>query len=342
MFIHNAWYVAALATDIKAELFARTILGEQIVMYRTSDGKIAALEDRCSHRQVPLSKGCLKDDQIECLYHGLRFNTMGNCVHIPSQKNIPLRAHVKSFPLVEQHGLVWIWMGNPDLSAASPIPDHSVCTSPRYTGEMCYAHADTDYRLGIDNFLDPSHVAFVHPNTVTSQAVTEASPEIMIKDNEVRVRRILYQEKSPPMLKKMMNLDYIDRVQDAIFFPVGNTRIDSVAHPPGQPDGPAMRLTTLGLFTPETENTCHLWAGIYRDFALDNQPLSQAIAKELHATILEDTHVVGLVQANWKQTTPIFHLEVDRASLAARKILERLLKQEPTSQAQQHSAVEFT
>ncbi|OGQ51231.1 MAG: hypothetical protein A3J24_12525 [Deltaproteobacteria bacterium RIFCSPLOWO2_02_FULL_53_8] len=89
-----------------------------------------------------------------------------------------------------------------------------------------------------------------------------------------------------------------------------------------------MCLTTLGLFTPETDTTCHLWAGIYRDFAIDNQQLSEGTAQELYNTILEDTNVVEHVQSNWKAEAPIVHLEVDRASIAARKILDILLKQE--------------
>lgn len=332
MFIRNAWHVAALASEITTELFARTIMSTQLVMYRTPDGKLTALEDRCSHRQVPLSKGCLVDGQVQCAYHGMRFGADGTCVHIPSQKVIPQRANVKSYPLVEKHGFAWLWLGDRALCDEATIPDHSVCVSPTHAGTMFHAHAKTDYRLGIDNFLDPSHVAFVHPNTVGSQALTEASAEISVNGNEVRSRRIVRMEKSSPLFKKMMGLDHIDRMQDAIFWPIGNTRIDSVVHPPGKPEGPAMRTYTLGIFTPETETTCHLWAGLYRDFAIDNQQLSEMINKELRTTIDEDTAICGEVQANWKEDANIVHLAVDQASIAARQILDKLLALETTLQ----------
>jgi phenylpropionate dioxygenase-like ring-hydroxylating dioxygenase large terminal subunit len=328
MFVRNAWYVAALSTDIKAELFARTIANERIVMYRTSEGKIAALEDRCAHRQVPLSKGCLQGDQVQCWYHGLHFDETGKCVHIPSQSNIPQRASVRSFPVAERYSFVWLWLGDPALCDGSSIPDHSVCVSPKHAGEMYYAHARTDYRLGIDNFLDSSHVAFVHPGTVESQAVSEARPEMEIQENRVCVRRRMYKEKSSPLFQKMMGLAYIDRIQDCIFWPVGNTRIDSTVHPPGEPNGPALRTFTLGLFTPESETSCHLWAGIYRDFAIDNQQLSQLIAQQLRAIIEQDVNVVEHAQANWSEAASIVHLEVDQASIAARQILDHLLRKE--------------
>ena len=191
MFIRNAWHVAALASEIKAELLPRILLNVKVVMYRTSDDKLVALEDRCKHRQVPLSKGCLIEDEVQCAYHGMRFDASGACVHIPSQKIIPVRANVNSYPLIEKHGLAWIWMGDKSKCDESLIPNHPVCVSPLHAGSMFRSHAKTDYRLGIDNFLDPSHVAFVHPNTVASQALTEATAEITVNGDEVRSRRIV-------------------------------------------------------------------------------------------------------------------------------------------------------
>lgn len=331
MFIRNAWYAAALSSEIKTELFARTILNEQVLMYRTSNGKIAALEDRCPHRQVPLSKGCLQGDQVQCWYHGIRFDAAGNCVHIPSQKIIPQRANVKSFPVAEKHGFVWIWMGDPKQCEASSIPNHSICASPNWAGEMSYFPSKADYRFGIDNLLDLSHIAFVHPHTVMSQGIAEATPEIEAKENQVLVRRVSYNEKSSPLLSQMMKLERIDHIQDVIFWPVGNIRIDTAVSPPGQ-TSPCMRLVTAVIFTPETQGTTHIWAGFYRDFALDNEQLSKITAEGLRATVLEDTDVTDHLHANWKQERPIMHLAADQASIAARQMLDKLLRQETREQ----------
>jgi len=78
---------------------------------------------------------------------------------------------------------------------------------------MSYFHIGTDYRPAIDNLLDLSHIAFVHPKTIVSHAVAEATPEIMASNKEVRVRRVLRNETIPPLLKQMMGLDHIDRSQ---------------------------------------------------------------------------------------------------------------------------------
>ena len=253
----------ALCNEIKSELFARTVLNEQIVMYRTSDGKIAALEDRCVHRQVPLSKGRLKGDQVECWYHGMRYEPTGKCVHIPSQKVIPPRACVKTFPVAEKYGWVWLWFGDPARADESLVPDHWPVTSPEFAGEMSYFHIGTDYRLAIDNLLDLSHIAFVHPKTIVSHAIAEATPEITASDNEVRVRRVVRNETTPPLLKQMMGLEHIDRIQQVIYWPVGNTRVETFAHPPDQPNGKTLRLFTTSMFTPETDKSLHAWVGMH-------------------------------------------------------------------------------
>ena len=66
MYLRNAWYVAAWDTDITDGLSARTILGDPIVFFRTEDGAVAALEDRCCHRGAPLSLGRMRGNELEC------------------------------------------------------------------------------------------------------------------------------------------------------------------------------------------------------------------------------------------------------------------------------------
>ena len=79
MYARNQWYAAAVAAELTDQLLARTILAEPIRMYRTTDGQGAALEDRCSHRNVPLSLGKRIGDRVQCPYHGLEFGAGGAC-----------------------------------------------------------------------------------------------------------------------------------------------------------------------------------------------------------------------------------------------------------------------
>ena len=84
----QAWYAAAWDVDLKHALFPRTICGKHVVMYRRPNGQVAALEDACWHRLVPLSKGRLDGDTVVCGYHGLKYNAQGRCTYMPSQETI--------------------------------------------------------------------------------------------------------------------------------------------------------------------------------------------------------------------------------------------------------------
>ena len=78
-YVKNAWYVAGWGSEFDNELRRVTIMEENIVMFRNSSGQVVALEDRCPHRMLPLSKGRLIGDDIQCGYHGLTFNCEGKC-----------------------------------------------------------------------------------------------------------------------------------------------------------------------------------------------------------------------------------------------------------------------
>jgi phenylpropionate dioxygenase-like ring-hydroxylating dioxygenase large terminal subunit len=83
-FVRNAWYVAGWASEFGPDLKRATILGDDVVFYRTGDGKVAALEDRCPHRLLPLSMGRVVDgNAVQCGYHGLTFDSSGKCVRAP-------------------------------------------------------------------------------------------------------------------------------------------------------------------------------------------------------------------------------------------------------------------
>ena len=98
----NAWYAVAWDHEVRHELLPRTICGKKIVLYRRTDGRIAALEDACWHRLLPLSMGRLIGDEVVCGYHGLVFDDSGRCTHMPSQDTINPSACVRTYPAVER------------------------------------------------------------------------------------------------------------------------------------------------------------------------------------------------------------------------------------------------
>ena len=150
MFVRNAWYVAAWDDEIGRQPFARTLLDEPIVMYRKEDGGIVALEDRCCHRFLPLSRGVLQGDRLQCSYHGMIYDGTGACVEIPWQAEIPSAARVRAYPVVERHRWVWIWMGAAEDADAKTITDFHWLDDPDWGGQghalRCWLRLPADRR----------------------------------------------------------------------------------------------------------------------------------------------------------------------------------------------------
>lgn len=165
-YLRNAWYMAGWDTDFApGEPKAETILNEPIVLYRTDDGRVVAMEDRCIHRLAPLSLGRCEGANLRCMYHGLVFGPSGQCVEIPGQDIIPRAARVRTYPVIERYAAVWLWMGDPALADEELIPPFTGYRDPAWAmepGRMDYA---APAHLIHDNLLDLSHIAYVHLNS---------------------------------------------------------------------------------------------------------------------------------------------------------------------------------
>lgn len=324
MFIKNAWYVAALDHEIGAELFPRTILGTNVVFFRKPGGGIAALEDRCIHRQVPLSKGRLENGVVSCWYHGLKYDATGKCLEIPSQDKVPPKACVKSFPVAEKHGMVWIWMGPKHLSRDAAIPDHSVCFDPALAGEMRHRFVKCNYKFGVDNILDISHAAFVHQKTLGSEDVVRATPALEILPDAIRVHREMLREKVPPLYENVMKMEFMDRTQITHYWPIAHTRVDTRAYPHGSRDCKPLNVYTTTIFTPADEASTHIFVGMHRDFLISNVNMTRFITQKIWETVDEDIEVTENLHRNWNDDAPMIQLSLDKASLAARKMMAHL------------------
>ncbi len=177
-YLRNAWYVAAWSDDLGEEaVTARTIMGEPIALYRKADGSVAAIADRCAHRFAPLSMGkVVGGDRIQCPYHGLEFDGTGACVRNPhGAKNIPSRARVKGYPVIEKHKAVWIWMGDAPADEAN-VPDFGVLdnVAELHTTKRDSITIKANYQLIIDNLLDLSHTSYLHEGILGNADTVES------------------------------------------------------------------------------------------------------------------------------------------------------------------------
>lgn len=169
---HTGWWPVALAADVKAEPLAARLLDTPVVLWRKATGDVAALADRCPHRGAQLSLGRLVNDDLECAYHGWRFDTQGACTAIPAQPGFaPKDAHrACRYAVQEAHGLVWVCLGEP----AQSVPNLAHLPTRR----LVYGPFDvaTSAPRAVENFLDTSHFAFVHQGWLGDAAHPEVPP----------------------------------------------------------------------------------------------------------------------------------------------------------------------
>lgn len=168
-YARNTWYVAGWSCDLEPQKpFHIDILGEPIVIFRAQSGRLIALEDRCVHRLAPLSLGRCEGDNLRCMYHGFLYNPEGQVTEIPGQDQVPAKAKIKSYPIVDRHSWLWVWMGDPALADESLIPPAIGPDHPDWILGHGYLDYDAEARLICDNLLDFSHLTYVHANSFGS------------------------------------------------------------------------------------------------------------------------------------------------------------------------------
>jgi phenylpropionate dioxygenase-like ring-hydroxylating dioxygenase large terminal subunit len=166
--IPKQWYVVMDSTQVKDRPVGVVRMGEKLVFWRDSSGKVSCLRDKCVHRGVQLSKGRVIKDRIRCPFHGLEYDSSGKVTVVPANgKNTPVpdRFQVLSYPTYEAHSFIWIWWGdNPPGGLQPPRFFADIDDSLSYG--RAYDHWNAHYSRVIENQLDAAHLPFVHYNTI--------------------------------------------------------------------------------------------------------------------------------------------------------------------------------
>ena len=342
MYLRNAWYVAAWSREVGREPLARTLLDEPIVFYRTQDGAPVALQDRCCHRHLPLSLGELIGDELQCGYHGLRFDAAGACVAVPGQSAIPPGGRVRSYPVVEKFGWVWIWMGDPACADDSLIPNWWWADHPEWAcARPDSLHIACNYRLITDNVLDVTHLSYVHASSIGSAAIAEFPVETEREDGLVRMTRWILDRPPPPMYKAAGGFTgNVDRWQIVEHVPpcfsvndAGCAEVGSGAPQGNRSQG--IDLKALSAPTPETERTTHYFFAFVRAFGLDDPVLDKVFEEDFVDVFREDVVVLEAQQRmmEMKPDAPRIDINVDAAPLAARRMLDEMIAAERAAPA---------
>ncbi|MES3636612.1 aromatic ring-hydroxylating dioxygenase subunit alpha [Mycobacterium intracellulare] len=327
----NRWYVAAHSDEVNRELLSRWLLDEPVCLYRKSDGSPVALVDRCIHRQMPLSKGLLRnDDTLQCGYHGIVYGTDGHAIHIPSQTNVPPACRVHRFPLYERWSLVWIWMGDPTLADPAMVPDHHWLTDPNWATVRGTLSMKARAQLLNENLLDLTHLEFLHAGSIGAGKIAE-TPIITEFDGDViRVSRPMNGIDCPPFFTKTMGLTGpIDRGQIAEFFPPGFHITHVSAKPAGDlDDSRKCEQKAIHCVTPARGNTTHYFWCHARNYKIDDAEIQQLMQHGLEGVFTQDVEASEAIEdiiSNYEPDHPIeLNLKVDKAPLQARRLINQM------------------
>jgi len=343
MFLRNCWYVAGWSADYGRDLTPETYLGENIVIYRTEDGRPVALENACPHRKLPLSEGNLIGDTVECGYHGLTFDCAGTCVASPTQRDrIPRRAVVKSYPVADRYGLLWIWMGDPDKADPDLIFRIENFDNPdwgRTDGGVL--DIDCNYLWICDNLLDPSHVAWVHVTSFAGAGTDDGPLDVAKTDRGIIVSRWIYGQPPSPYYAGIVKFNGVcDRLQHYEMCLPGIGLNKSVYTPVGTggPDKAPVDLTLINIsynfMTPIDENRSRYFWFQHRNTDPHDKAISEMMNAGARMAFEEDRAVLEKVQAGMKSSpTPHIDLGLDAGAKQFRLMLSRAIAAEQQTDA---------
>ncbi len=332
-YIRDAWYPVSWSHALGRALLPRTVLGEAVVLYRREDGAAAALRDRCPHRLLPLSRGRLTGDCVQCGYHGLVFDPAGRCVRVPGQETIPPNARVRSYPVAERLGLVWVWMGDPGRADETEIVDLPEYYDPRWgVAHGDALHVAADYLLLCDNLCDPSHVEYVHPTTLGG-ADAEGVP-VAFEERGWGVTVHRWTRDSEPIGFARAFGDFPGRVDRWQYYHMhipSTAIIDFGAAPAGEGardtgSENAIRVFSCHFMAPETETSCYDYWLHVRNFAVGDPAVSAGISAQFRTAFAEDKAVLEDIQREEDRYEggPRVGLDLDApAALFRRKVVQR-------------------
>jgi renierapurpurin 18,18'-hydroxylase len=162
------WYpVAVSGTVRKQKTFAATFAGQRIALYRGASGTVYALEDRCAHRQVPLSMGVVEGDALRCCYHAWAYRGNGRISQIPYLPRGAARPPrgVRAYPVREAYGLVFVFPGDPQKAEAAALPELPEFDSAAHKTMTFSRTVRCHYSFMHENLLDMNH-QFLHRGVV--------------------------------------------------------------------------------------------------------------------------------------------------------------------------------
>ncbi|MET0456910.1 MAG: aromatic ring-hydroxylating dioxygenase subunit alpha, partial [Mycobacterium sp.] len=302
--------------------------------------------DACWHRLAPLSMGKLVGrDGIRCPYHGIVYDSAGRCAAMPAQEVLNPSATVPSYPVVDRHRFVWVWLGDPYLAKVDEVPDmHQM---DEWAGDGETIALQCNFQLVLDNLMDLTHEEFLHTSSIGGENISTSEFDVVHDGNSVTLSRWMIDIPPVPFMAAQMRNKFpgfegnVDRWQiihyrypSTICIDVGVAKTGT-----GAPQGDrshGINGYVMNTITPETDTTCRYHWAWMRNYLMDSQLLTTQIRDGIRHVFTEDT---AMLQAQQKaiDANPdyeFYNLNIDAGGMWIRRLLTRQLEAEGRLHAQ--------
>jgi phenylpropionate dioxygenase-like ring-hydroxylating dioxygenase large terminal subunit len=262
--LKNLWYVARPSADVGSQPVPVRLLGQDLVLFRGGDGRVACLSDVCIHRGASLSRGTVADGCVECPYHGWRYAPDGRVTRIPAEPDlkIPPRARIDSYPTHEKHGWIWVFVGDLPESQRPAPPAMPECddSSIRWIGGSWDWSAN--YHRVVENGLDFAHAPFVHGSAFGDRN-NPAIDDFSVEESETgaRSRMVMRVPRNIRGLWSFLYREKLTVVESRPWYDVNGPVVGLELFP-----RPGWQIWLRSAHTPVDENTTRTWWLMGRNF----------------------------------------------------------------------------
>lgn len=168
------WIPAAMSSEVplKGEPLRLMLLGEKLIAFRDSSGRVGVMDHRCPHRCASLFFGRNEDGGIRCVYHGWQFDADGQCVdmpNLPADQDFKQKVRAKAYRVLERAGLIWVYM---DARAeAPPMPEIEATLLDAADVRLMFAQRECNWLQALEGDIDTSHFGFLHAGSIRPEEV---------------------------------------------------------------------------------------------------------------------------------------------------------------------------
>ena len=204
------WMPAAMSSELKAdgEPMRLMLLGEQLIAFRDSAGRVGVMDHKCPHRCASLFFGRNEENGIRCVYHGWKFDVDGKCVDMPSvpaERDFKHLVHAKAYKAAERNGLVWVYMG--ERKEAPPLPQIEATLLPETEVQISFVQRECNWLQALEGDIDTCHFGFLHAGSIEADmlpadallryTVTNRAPDYQVADTAVGTMYAAHRQGGP-------------------------------------------------------------------------------------------------------------------------------------------------